>query len=344
MNMITLTMGANAIPGDDLTITVHRQGKEIGTHRLSQTRFREVVAMADHFRSLFLHETTPELGQMALVSTGIELFDAVLAPHWPLLHPSLDAATVLSIRSPLPDCLHLPWELLLPPTNASPWVQNPQRFLRRRGGDPTAPSPQVPALPLAPLRVLILVVTPGSFDDAAVHEAFQEMLSTIAAPLSGRVIQTSTLKEMIQEIDHFKPNLVILNGTTMVRAGKGFFLFTTEDGEPDPGTGKEIITEEIKNSGVACILICGRDLKHPPSWSASALLADDLARSGIPITVSWPDQVHTGPGKSFLQTFLTALAHGATMDTALYQGRLVTIASQAQHNTSLNWSIPMVFS
>ncbi|HAT51553.1 MAG: hypothetical protein HQL07_15680 [Nitrospirae bacterium] len=348
MNIIILSLIANTIPTGDLIITVQQQENRVGTHRLSPTRLREVMAMADHFRSLFLHKTTPELGHMALVSTGIELFDALLAPHWPLLPPTRhpDAPTLLWIRSPQPDCLHLPWEVLRPPGEA-PWVQTPQRFLRRRGGDPSrTSSPQIPALALIPLRVLILVVTPGGTEDAealAMGSAFQAMITTITAPLAGRVVHTPTFQETIREIHDFKPNLVILQGTTLVRAGKGFFMFTAEGGEPDPWTGEEIIAQGIKDSGVASILVCGRNPPHPPAWSASALVADGLAQSGIPIAVSWPDQVHTGPGGSFLRTFLQALAYGTPMDTALHQGRLVTLANR-QHDTSLSWSIPMVFS
>lgn len=347
MNIITLSLMADAIPTGDLVITVQRQENRVGTHRLSPTRLREVMAMADHFRSLFLHKTTPELGQMALVSTGIELFDAMLAPHWPLLPPTRHPgeSTVLFVNSPQPDYLHLPWEVLRPPGEA-PWVQTPQRFLRRRGGDPNASSPRIPTLPLMPLRVLILVVTPGGTEDAealAMGSAFQAMITTITAPLAGRVVHTPTFKEMIREIHDFKPNLVILHGTTLVHAGKGFFMFTAEGGEPDPWTGEEIVAQGIKDSGVTCILVCGRTPPHPPAWSASALVADGLAQSGIPIAISWPDQVHTGPGGSFLRTLLQTLAFGTPMDTALHQGRLVTLAN-CQHDTSLSWSMPMVFS
>ncbi|HIJ84176.1 MAG TPA: hypothetical protein HPQ00_08230, partial [Magnetococcales bacterium] len=233
-----------------------------------------------------------------------------------------------------------PWELLLPP-DGLPWGRDCNRCIRRRGGDPGQPVRFSHDLQHPPLQTVIHVATQHE-DAHALRVAFQTMAKSITAPLSISVEPTGSFNGWVREVKHWQPHLVILQGTTMVRSGRGFFLFADEEGQADPKTGDEIMEQVLENTRVGCLIVCGRDLDHPPPWSATALLADDLARGGIPLTVAWPDRVHEGPGFVFLAAFLDALAHGATIDAALHRGGDL-MARQANPNRQISWSIPMIF-
>ncbi|MBF0138690.1 MAG: hypothetical protein HQL74_00270 [Magnetococcales bacterium] len=236
-----------------------------------------------------------------------------------------DEPFFLVIHSTIPEILHLPWEVLLTP-NALPWVLNPNRSIHR-----TSKHLYSASFPLFhhPLKVLI-----------------HATMASVAMPpfanshtLSFHINPTGRLSDLIHGIKTFKPHLLILHGTMMIRMKRGFFLFVDEEGEADPKTGGEIFETVLKDSDIHCVIVSGREPNHPPPWSAAALLADSINQAGIPVTLSWPDSIQDN---LFHKLFLDALAQGNSIDDSLQQGREMVIQQGSSINEPL-WSLPWVF-
>ncbi|MBF0436827.1 MAG: hypothetical protein HQL77_15845 [Magnetococcales bacterium] len=236
-----------------------------------------------------------------------------------------DEPFFLVIHSTIPEILHLPWEVLLTP-NALPWVLNRNRSIRR-----TSKHIFFASFPLFrhPLKVLIHIT-----------------MASVAMPpfsnsstLTFHTNPTGRLSDLIHGIKTFKPHLLILHGTMMVRMKRGFFLFVDEEGEADPRTGEEIFETVLKDSDIHCVIVSGREPNHPPPWSASALLADVINQAGIPLTIAWPDSIQNN---LFHRLFLDALAQGNSIDDSLQQGREMVIQQGSSINEPL-WSLPWVF-
>ncbi|MBF0145903.1 MAG: hypothetical protein HQL84_08625 [Magnetococcales bacterium] len=303
-----ITLPPSSASDAALAITVRMDGEDLSHHDLSRDRLREVRAIVDHFRTLYCHPIPAELGHRAITSTGIELFDAWLAPAWPILIPRMPAGqpVVLLLRTPLPEIIHLPWEVLLPP-DRRPWIENAGHSIRRLGGDPKRSYPVFPHQAYHPLNILV--------------RSAPETAPILPPSCQSRVkmCPERTLHGLMQQTRSFRPHLVILEGTSLVRARQGFFMFEDDEGQPDPRTGGEIAAQGMNDCGVETLIITGRPRGEPPPWSASALLACDLALGGIPVTIAWPDRVHEGMGARFFTAFLDTLAQGIPLDEALWR-------------------------
>ncbi|MBF0109359.1 MAG: hypothetical protein HQL76_09295 [Magnetococcales bacterium] len=364
MNIIELiTLPWSQDPDADLLIRIRFQGRWLKHHSLTQARLREVLAIVDHFRSLFLHPLPAELEQTALISTGIELFDAWLAPSWPFLQTRIVPGEdlFLVVQSPLPEIILLPWELLRPPTHL-PWIGNRGWSIRRKGGTPRTPHRFFHLHPPSPLK--ILATFPPHPPSAARHHR------RIPPPLNQEMVElhwepSGSFAGLLQEVHRLQPKGLILDGTTLVRANRGFFQFIDEGGNPDPRSGQEIATPELKESGIELLIILGQAPPGgPPPWSATALLADELANNGIPITMAWPDPSTCSSSRNvvpitekaemadvqgpplmdnvLLSVFLKALAQGVPIDAALDRGRRESTPQQPPLR-SPSVVIPLVF-
>lgn len=327
-----IQLDVTASSSADFKIHVSLNGEKLGQHPLPSVRWRELSLIVDQFRFLFVRVTPQKIKQVTITSTGIELFDGFLAPYWSVIcscyNPD-DSLFSLVIHSTIPEILHLPWEVLLTP-DARPWVLNPNRSIRRTSYFSLDLS-ILPCFPLSrhPLKVLIhsvpaFVTTPpiSSNDTLCFHTN-----------------PTGSLSDLIHGVKTFQPHLLILHGSMMVRMKRGFFLFIDEEGEADPRTGEEIVEHALKNQNMDCVIVCGREPNHPPPWSASALLADRINQSGIPVTIAWPDPIQD----IFFHTmFLDFLAQGHSIDDSLQQGRERVIQQGSSINEPL-WCVPWVF-
>ncbi|MBF0416216.1 MAG: hypothetical protein HQL79_10670 [Magnetococcales bacterium] len=311
----------------DFKIHVSLNGQSLGQHSLPSVRWRELSLIIDHFRFLFVRVTPPEIKQATITSTGIELFDVFLAPYWSAIssQQNADDPLLLVIHSPIPEILHLPWEALLTPL-ALPWVLNHNRSIRR-----TSKHFFCASSPLFRHPVKVLIHTTKA---SVAMPPF-----TNSHTLTFHINPTGRMSDLIHGIKTFKPHLLILHGTMMVRMKRGFLLFVDEEGEADPKTGEEIFETVLKDSDIHCVIVSGREPNHPPPWSASALLADAINQAGIPVTLSWPDSIQDN---LFHKLFLDALAQGSTIDDALGLGRTVVNQQDCSINEPL-WSLPWVF-
>jgi tetratricopeptide (TPR) repeat protein len=217
----------------------------------------------------------------------------------------------LTVASPIPEVLQLPWELL--------------HLSRQSGGSDEGSIIRLPQaadgliasstkLSPGPLRVLFLAAEPLDYEEEeqSILEAAEGLDMTLAISENG------TWEGLLDLAESFRPHLVHLAGQGKVSGGSAAFLMQGPAGRADLRSAEEMASA-LKDSGLAGIILSGRQSEPP---SALHLLCQRLAES-IPLAVAW------NAPTAAIKSLYRSLAAGQSMDEALLSVRREIAAASA---------------
>ena len=217
----------------------------------------------------------------------------------------------LTIASPIPEVLQLPWELL--------------HLSRQPGGSEVGSIIRLPKaadgliasstkLSPGPLRVLFLAAEPLDFEEE------EQSIQKVAEGLDMTVVisESGTWEELLDKVESFRPHLLHLAGQGKVSGGSAVFSMQGQAGRADLRLA-EGMAAALKDSGLVGIILSGRQSEPP---LALHLLGQRLAES-IPLAVVW--DAPTAASKPLYR----ALVAGQSMDEALLSVRREVAAAPA---------------
>ncbi len=218
----------------------------------------------------------------------------------------------LTIASPIPEVLQLPWELL----HLSSIIRLP-RIAEGLVAVPTTPTP-------GPLRVLFLAAEPIKYEEEeqSILKVSEGLDMTLA------ICESGTWEELKGRAEAFRPHLVHLVGQGKVSGDGVAFSLQGPAGRADLRTAEELALA-LKDTGLVGIILSGLQSEPP---SALHLLCQELAKS-IPLAVAW--NAPTSAGKVLYR----CLAAGQSMDEAVLSVRRETVKSAEPVSVPAQYSI-----
>ncbi len=216
----------------------------------------------------------------------------------------------LTVASPIPEVLQLPWELLPlfgPESSECFAVIRLPDIADGLIVSTTASAP-------GPLRVLFLAAE--SFDYEKEEQSILKVSEGLDMNLA--ICERGTWEELKERAESFRPHLVHMAGQEKVSGGIAVFSMQGPAGRADLRTAEELAVA-LKDSGLVGIILSGRQSEPP---SAIHLLCQKLAES-IPLAVAW--NAPTSAAKLLYQS----LAAGRSMDDALLSVRQEIAAAYA---------------
>ncbi len=217
----------------------------------------------------------------------------------------------LTIASPIPEVLQLPWELL--------HLSSIIRLPRIADGLIAAPTSLAPG----PLRVLFLASEPINYEEEeqSILKVSEGLDMTLA------ICESGTWEELKSQAEAFRPHLVHLAGRGKVSGDGVAFSLQGPTGRADLRTAEELAAA-LKDTGLVGIILSGLQSESP---SALHLLCQKLAES-IPLAVAWNAPTLAG------KVLYRSLAAGQSMDEAVLSVR------RENAKTDAPVSVPAVYS
>jgi tetratricopeptide (TPR) repeat protein len=304
MQNITITVSeAGTAAARTFAYKILVEGNVVAERTLTPVQTQQVQEMASQYFSLLQGPGQASAkSYLPILSDG--LFHLFLEKGWQDFQARISPGARLTIASPIPEVLQLPWELL-------------PLFDRQTGGSESfgiIRLPRATACPIAsslklspgPLRVLFLAAEPLDFEEEeqSILEAAEGLDMTLAISESG------TWEELKSLAESFRPHLVHLAGQGKVSGGSAIFSLQGPAGRVDLRSAEEMAFA-LKDSGLVGIILSGKQSEPPSSLH---LLCQRLAES-IPLAVAW-----NAPTAATLPLY-RALAAGQSMDEALLSVR-----------------------
>ncbi len=311
MQNITITVSeAGTAAARTFAYRIHIEGNVVAERTLNPVQTRQVLETASQYFSLlqgtglaraksYLPILRDGLFHLFLESSGQD-FAAMILP-----------GTRLTIASPIPEVLQLPWERL--------------HLSRQPGGSDEGSIIRLPKaadgliasstkLSPGPLRVLFLAAEPLDIEEEeqSIQMVAEGLDMTVAISESG------TWEELLDKAESFRPHLVHLAGQGKVTSGGAVFSMQGQAGRADLRSAEELAAA-LKDSGLVGIILSGRQSEPP---LALHLLCQRLAES-IPLAVVW--DAPTAATKPLYR----ALVAGQSMDEALLSVRREVAAAPA---------------
>ncbi|MDD4651919.1 MAG: tetratricopeptide repeat protein [Methanothrix sp.] len=218
------------------------------------------------------------------------------------LAASISSAGRLTVVSPIPEVLQLPWEMLsFSERPAAAGTDAEFSIIRLPGTESrlaTAAGQPAPG----PLRVLFLAAEPLDYE--AEEQAMERISEGLDTDLA--VCEEGTIEELKEKAAAFRPHLVALACQAKLSGGAPVLSM--------PGTSgrtallkAEDLADALKDCGTVGIILSGRQSENP---QAIHLLSRKLAEN-IPLAVAW--NAPTSAGRPLYQS----LAKGQSMDEAI---------------------------
>ncbi|MDD1736421.1 MAG: tetratricopeptide repeat protein [Methanothrix sp.] len=286
------------------------EGNAVAERTLTPVQTQQVREMASMYFSL-LQGAGQAAGKGYLPILRDGLFHLFLEAAWPDIKADILPGARLTVASPIPEVLQLPWELL-PLSGRLPGDGDFSIIRLPRAAEGLIASPT--ELRPGPLRVLFLAAEP--FD----YEA--EELSIIQASegldMSIAICESGTIDELKALLESFRPHLVHLVAQAKMSGGNAVISLPGLDGRTDQLFAEELAAA-LQGSGAAGIILSGRQSEPAPLH----LLCQKLAES-IPLAVAW------NASAAAARPLYQALAQGRSAEEAVLSVRREAFAAPNQ--------------
>ncbi|MBN1235455.1 MAG: AAA family ATPase [Methanotrichaceae archaeon] len=277
-------------------------GNVMAERTLTPVQTQQVQEMASQYFSLLQGAgQAGAISYLPILSDG--LFHLFLEAGGQDLAAMILPGARLTIASPIPEVLQLPWELL--PLSRQRGGSDESSVIRLpRAADGLIASSAMPSP--GPLRVLFLAAEPTGFEEE--EQSIQKVAE--GQDMDLLIAEKGTLEELKSLTEAFRPHLVHLAGQGKMADGSPVFSLQDTAGRADLRSADEL-AEALKDCDVAGIVLGGRQREAPSSLH---LLCQKLAKS-IPLAVAWnASTAATWP-------LYRALATGQSIDEALLSVR-----------------------
>jgi tetratricopeptide (TPR) repeat protein len=286
------------------------EGNAVAERTLTPVQTQQVREMASIYFSL-LQGAGQAAGKGYLPILRDGLFHLFLEAAWPDIRADILPGARLTVASPIPEVLQLPWELL--PLSGRKTGDDDFSIIRLpRAAEGLIASPQ--ELRPGPLRVLFLAAEPFDYEaeELSIIQASEGLDMPIAICESGTIYELKALQES------FRPHLVHLVAQAKMSGGNAVISLPGLDGRTDQLFAKELAAA-LQGSGAAGIILAGRQSEPAPLH----LLCQKLAES-IPLAAAW--NASTAAARPLYQ----ALAQGQSMEEAILSVRREAFAAPDQ--------------
>jgi tetratricopeptide (TPR) repeat protein len=324
MQNITITVSeAGTAAARTFAYKILIEGNVVAERTLNPVQTQQVLETASQYFSL-LQGTGPARAKSYLPILQDGLFHLFLESSGQDFAAMILPDARLTIASPIPEVLQLPWELL--------------HLSRQSGGNESFGIIRLPkaadgliasstSLTPGPLRVLFLAAEPLDFEEE--EQSIQKVAEGLDMTLT--ISESGTWEELLDKVKTFQPHLVHLVGQGKMSCGSAAFSMQGPAGRADLRFA-EGMAAALKDSGLVGIILSGRQSEPP---LALHLLCQRLAES-IPLAVVW--DAPTAATKPLYR----ALVAGQSMDEALLSVRREIAAAFATSNVPV--SVPALYS
>jgi tetratricopeptide (TPR) repeat protein len=324
MQNITITVSeAGTASARTFAYRILIEGNVVAERTLNPVQTQQVLESASQYFSL-LQGKGPARAKSYLLILQDGLFHLFLESSEQDFADMILPGARLTVASPIPEVLQLPWELL--------------HLSRQPGGSDEGSIIRLPmaangliasstSLTPGPLRVLFLAAEPLDFEEE------EQSIQKVAEGLDMTVVisESGTWEELLEQVETFRPHLVHLVGQGKVSGGSAAFSMQGPAGRADLRFA-EGMAAALKDSGLVGIILSGRQSEPP---LALHLLCQRLAES-IPLAVVW--DAPTAATKPLYR----ALVAGQSMDEALLSVRREVAAASAISPVPV--SVPALYS
>lgn len=218
------------------------------------------------------------------------------------LFASVPPGGCLTVVSPIPDVLLLPWEMLSLSEKPDAAGADAMRSIIRRPGIESRLAAASGQPAPGPLRVLFLAAEPLDYES---EEQAMERISE-GLDMNLAVCEEGTFEELKEMAAAFRPHLVALACQAKLSGGAPVLSMPGPSGRPVL-LNAEDLAASLKDCGTVGIILSGRQGENP---QAIHLLCQKLAES-IPLAVAW--NAPTSAGWPLYQS----LARGQSMDESI---------------------------
>ncbi|MBF0425121.1 MAG: tetratricopeptide repeat protein [Magnetococcales bacterium] len=312
--------------------------------RIDPGRLRTIHLLADGVRRTLIDCGPENLATEGVVGFGLELFDLVLAAHWPAIQEKCIPVLPLHVAvvSPLPEVLNLPWEALHLPDGRTLGLDHGLGIRRLPHPDAVLRHCCTP-LPPRPFRILHVLSTPiDAGEEAAIPvdtlgQALFEAVAGCGGNLLFEAATTANPTELRERIHRLQPQMVHLCGPVRIHHGEGYFGFEDDEGGLDLHSSHEMVEELFRESGVQCLLLSGFQPGPARPLAATGAICAAVAAAGIPLAVAWPDS-----DPAFLVPFFRNISEGLPIEVALNQARTALRAKHGDQHPP-TWVLPALY-
>jgi tetratricopeptide (TPR) repeat protein len=230
---------------------------------------------------------------------------------------------ILTVASPIPEVLQLPWELLQLPRARSAEIS----IIRLPGIESRLLAASSPPTP-GPLRLLFLAAEPLDYEEE--EQAIQKISEGLDMDLA--ICEEGTWEELKEKALAFQPHLVALSCQAKISRGVASLSMQGPAGRPDMRTAGDLV-DALKDSGTVGIILSGQQRENP---EAIHHLCQKLAES-IPLAVA------CNAPTAALKPLYKSLSAGQSMDEAILSVRreiaAASSADQALFSAPARYSI-----
>ncbi|MCX6672648.1 MAG: hypothetical protein NTY37_02595 [Methanothrix sp.] len=324
MQNITITVSeAGTAAARTFAYKILVEGNVVAERTLNPVQTQQVLETASQYFSLMQGARQASAkSYLPILRDGlIHLF---LEKGWQDFQAKILPGARLTIASPIPEVLQLPWELL-PLSRQTDGNESFSIIRLPQAADGLIAS--LAKLSPGPLRVLFLAAEPLDYEEEeqSILEAAEGLDMTLAISESG------TWDGLKGRAESFRPHLVHLAGQGKVSGGCAVFSMQGLAGRADLRFAEELALA-LKDSGLVGIILSGRQSEPP---LALHLLCQRLAES-IPLAVAW--NAPTAAARPLYRS----LAAGQSMDEALLSVRREISADPATFSFPV--SVPALYS
>lgn len=298
---------------------------------LSPVESQEVMEISRQYEHLFEKQCRPEAAADYLEILGAGLFHLWFEAAWSQIRAKTSGQEIeLVISSDLPEVLGLPWELVHPPDGGILGFDKSIGIRRSpvpRPAQAEAVLPSEAELPPGPLRVLFMASGPKqSMDCPSEEESLYRAVEGLAITLDCGDL--GTFDEQRQRAGELLPHIVHLAGQAVSKEGSIYFAFEGKSGMPDLKSASEIM-QILAGREIQCLIMSGCQNK---SLSYLEILCQDLARSGIPLTIAWAGSMAESSGFDLIRELYQSLASGQPVSSALVRASQVVEKAYKEHS------------
>jgi tetratricopeptide (TPR) repeat protein len=223
---------------------------------------------------------------------------------------------ILTVASPIPEVLQLPWELLHLPGARSTEIG----IIRLPGIESRLMAASSTPAP-GPLRLLFLAAEPLDYEEE--ENAMEKISEGLDMDLA--VCEEGTWEELKEKALAFRPHLVALSCQARISGGVAALSMQGPAGRPDMRTAEDLV-DALKDSGTVGIILSGRQNENP---EAIHHLCQKLAES-IPLAVA------CNAPTTALKPLYHSLAAGQSIDEAILSVRRETAAASSADQALLS--------
>jgi sugar lactone lactonase YvrE len=248
----------------------------------------------------------------------------------------------LLLRLP-PELTHLPWEYLYNPVwNQFFSLSSDTSLVRYLELSP----PLLPLVVKPPLRLLVVISSPGDYDPLNVEREWDDLWMTLQ-PLVARGsvvverLENASLPALQRQLRGGAYHILHFIGYSIFDRQKqnGLLLFSDEHGRGQPLSGQDLGTVLRDHNSLRLIVLNACKGAHAGHNNPFAGVANSLMQMGLPAVIAMQFGISDSSAILFNQEFYTTLADGHGVDAALGSARKSIFASRG----GVEWGAPVLF-